>query len=156
MQINQRDIRQNKTDRPKNILSIQQCPDCEFYDRQIQLLQPGQQYEVKAAASNECPNPECKSKNFAAVISEQEIEPFSQPVLGKKVGKYRHMVLEGRPHPDANGNGCTCVPFKEEWEFEPVNMEGRKDWEPTTHNQLCPNCNNQYYLEWTVTERNYI
>ena len=57
-----RDIRQNKTDRPRNLLSIQQCPDCGLYDRQTDVLQPGQKYEVNK--SNECPG--CKSKNFAA------------------------------------------------------------------------------------------
>ena len=83
-----RDIRQNKTDRIRNLLSIQQCPDCGFYDRQTDILQPGQSYEVLKAGSNkckECPNPECKSKNFAAVISEENAEP---PLLSiKKQGK---------------------------------------------------------------------
>ena len=68
-----RDIRQNKTDRVRKLLSIQQCSDCDFYDRQIEVLQLGQKYEVlKAAASNECPN--CKGRNFAAVISEEDAE----------------------------------------------------------------------------------
>ena len=41
-----RDIRQNKSDIPEKLLSIQQCPDCDLYDRQIVVLQPSQQYEV--------------------------------------------------------------------------------------------------------------
>ena len=69
-------------ERVRNLLSIQQCPDCGFYDRQSELLQPGQSYEVLKAASNECSNPECKSKNFASVVSEKDIEP-SNIIMGK-------------------------------------------------------------------------
>lgn len=55
LQIKVRDIRQNKSDRIRNISSIQQCPDCGFYDKQTELLQPGQSYEVLRAASKESP-----------------------------------------------------------------------------------------------------
>ena len=98
--------RQNKTDRIRNLNSIWQCPDCGFYDKQTERLQPGQSYEVlktKAASSiNECPNPECKSKNFAAVVSEEDVEPFNDNNIigGKKEGKFRHILLEGKPHDD--------------------------------------------------------
>ena len=153
MQIRIRDIRQNKTGRNRNLYSIWQCPDCGFYDKQTELIQPGQSYEVLKAASKECPNPECKSKNFAVVVSEDDIEP-SNIIMGKKEGKYRHIRIEGTPYPDENG--CTCGPFKDEWEvkaFEPG--EGKKNWEPTLPVQICPHCNKQYHLDWTITERPY-
>jgi hypothetical protein len=90
----------------------------------------------------------------AAVVSEQDIEPFSQTVTGKKVDKYRHILLEGRPYND--DGGCTCGPFKDEWEVKAFSPdEGRKNWEPTLPVQICPTCNKQYHLDWTVTERNY-
>ena len=90
-------------------------PDCELYHRQIVVLQPGQQYEV-LSKSNECPN--CKSRNFAAVVTEDEVEPFSDNNIigGKKQGKYRHIRLEGRPYND--GSGCNVAPFKEEMELK--------------------------------------
>ena len=149
-----RDIRQNKSNIPRNLLSIQDCPDCGFYDRHIDILQPGQQYELlKSGSSKECPN--CKSKNFAAVLTEQDIEPFNDNniVGGKKQGKYRLIRLEGRPYPDENG--CTCGPFKDEWEVKAA-AEGEKSWEPTLPVQICPHCNKQYHLDWTVTERTYL
>jgi hypothetical protein len=33
---------------------------------------------------------------------------------------------------------------------------GEKDWAPTTHNQKCPQCNKEYYLDWIETERTYL
>jgi hypothetical protein len=149
-----RDIRQNKTDRPRNLLSIWQCPDCDFYDRQIQVLQAGQKYEVlKGAASIECPL--CKSRNFAAVVSEEEVEPFNDNNIigGKKQGKYRHIRIEGTPYNDEGG--CTCGPFKDEWEVKAA-ATGEKNWEPTLPVQICPTCNKQYHLDWTRTERTYL
>ena len=118
-----RDIRQNKMDRPRKLLSIQQCPDCELYDRQIVVLQPGQQYQV-LSKSNECPN--CKSKNFAAVVTEDEVEPFNDNnIVGgeKKQGKYRHIRIEGKPYSD--GSGCRCPPFKDELELKAEQQEKR-------------------------------
>ena len=159
MHIKISDIRQNKTDRPRKLLSIQQCPDCCFYDRQTEVLQPHQSYEVlKSGSSKECPL--CKSKNFAAVVSEDEVEPFNDIniVGGKRQGKYRHIRLEGRPYNDANG--CTCGPFKDEWEVKAFSPEeerqGKKNWEPTLPVQICSHCNKQYHLDWVVTERTYL
>jgi hypothetical protein len=105
----------------------------------------------------QCPNPKCKSKNWKVGIEVQDIENnLFQPTpfeFEKKQGKYRNILLEGRLVP----NGCDCGPFKEEMEFEAVKEgEGRKDWEPTTHNQTCSHCNKQYHLDWTVTERTYL
>lgn len=154
-----RDIRQNKTDRPRNLLSIYDCPDCGFYDRHVDILQPNQQYEIlKSGSSKQCPN--CKSKNFAAVVTEQEIEPFSDNKIvgGKKQGKYRHIRLEGTPYNDEGG--CTCGPFKDEWEVKAFSPEeekqGKKNWEPTLPVQICATCNKQYHLDWTITERTYL
>ena len=138
-----RDIRQNKTDRPRNLLSIWQCLDCDFYDKQTQLLQPGQSYEVLKAGSSEkeCPNPDCKSKNIAVVISEENGE--LPPLLSeKKQGKYRRILLEGRPYSD--GNSCTCPPFKREMELKAASI-GEKDWEPTLPVQICPECDKEYH-----------
>ena len=35
-------------------------------------------------------------------------------------------------------------------------QEGEKDWEPTLPIQICPDCDKEYHLDWTITERNYI
>ena len=124
-----------------------------YIDRQIVVLQPGQQYEV-LSKSNECPN--CKSGNFAAVVTEDEVEPFNDNnIVGgeKKQGKYRHIRIEGRPYSD--GSGCRCPPFKDELELK-VAAEGEKDWEPTLPMQICPHCDKEYHLDWTVTERTYL
>lgn len=130
LQIRIRDIRQNKTDRVRKLLSIQQCLDCSFYDRQTEIIQPHQSYAIFKSASKECPNPECKSRNFAAVISEEDVEPFSTGnIMGKKQGKYGHIRLEGTPYPDEGG--CTCGPFKDEWEVKAFNPGEGKNWEPT-------------------------
>ena len=153
MQIRVRDIRQNKTDRVRKLLSIQQCPDCDFYDRQIEVLQPGQQYEV-LNKSSECPG--CKSRNFASVISEEDAESsfnLDTKVFEKKQGKYRHILLEGRPYSD--GSGCTCPPFRREMELKAAS-KGEKDWEPTMPMQICPHCDKEYHLDWTITERTYL
>ena len=68
------------------------------------------------------------------------------------------MVLEGRPYPDTNtnGKGCKCDPTKKEMEFKLSNQKEKgKDWEPKSHNQTCQVCGKEYYLDWTITERNY-
>ena len=75
------------------------------------------------------------------------------PPPPKKQGKYRHMVLEGKSLPD--GKGCTCPPFKQEWEFELL-KPGAKGWGPNSHNQTCETCHKEYYLDWTVDERTYL
>ena len=85
------------------------------------------------------------------VVSEQDIEPFSQP-MEKKQGKYRLIQLKGTPYNDEGG--CTCGPFKEEWEVKAA-AAGEKNWEPTLPVQICPTCNKQYHLDWSVTERTY-
>lgn len=48
-------------------------------------------------------------------------------------------------------------PFKEEIKFKAAKEgQNRKDWEPTLHTQLCPKCDREYHLEWTVTESTYL
>jgi hypothetical protein len=44
---------------------------------------------------------------------------------------------------------------KREFMSEPL-KPGEKDWAPTTHNQKCPQCNKEYYLDWIETERTYL
>jgi hypothetical protein len=73
----------------------------------------------------------------------------------RKQGKYRNILLEGKPYPD--GKGCNCGPFKEEIKFKAAKEgENRKDWEPTLHTQLCRICDREYHLEWAVTEMTYL
>ena len=70
-------------------------------DRQS-CFQPGQQYEILKSETKQCPNPECKSSNLAAVTLEEDIEPLSDNNIigGKKQGKYRHIRLAGTPYND--------------------------------------------------------
>jgi len=159
-----RDIRQNKSeDRIVNLNSIWDCPDCGFYQIQTQRLQPGQSYEVlkprlgtKAASSinyNQCPNPECGSKNMAAVVTEEDAKD-ELPLLPmeKKQGKYRLIHLEEKPIPD----GCQCPPFTKEMELKAASKgEKYRDWEPTLPIQICSQCDKEYHLDWTVPERTY-
>ena len=51
---------------------------------------------------------------ISAVISDEDID--SSFLSEKKQGKYRHILLEGRPYPD--GKGCTCPRFKREMELK--------------------------------------
>ena len=52
---------------------------------------------------------------------------------------------------------CTkgCTPYEEELKLDPP-PAGKKLWEPSTHAQRCPYCNESYVLHWTITERNYV
>ena len=63
------------------------------------------------------------------------------------------VYLEGRPYED--GSGCNCPAFKREMEFKAA-AEGEKDWEPTMPMQICPHCDKEYHLDWTVEERTYL
>ena len=149
------EIRQNKTSRRRNLITWQQCSDCGLADKHTDVLEPGQQYEIlqEAVQRKQCPNPGCKSKNWKVGIQEQDIENnlFQPTPFEGKQGKYRNVLLEGRSVP----NGCDCGPFKEEMEFK-AGATGEMDWEPTLPVQICPNCNKQYHLDWTVTERTYL
>ena len=49
------------------------------------------------------------------------------------------------------GNVTVVGYSKQELMSEPL-KPGEKDWAPTTHNQ----CNREYYLDWTETERTYL
>ena len=101
--------------------------------------------------------PKCGNKfTVKFTTSDTKFYPSNPAPPERKQGKYKHMLLEGRPCPDTNRKRLTCVPFKEEMEFKAVNLEaGEKDWEPKSHNQTCHACGKEYYLDWTITERNY-
>lgn len=88
---------------------------------------------------------------MAAVVTEEDAKD-DLPLLPmeKKQGKYRLIHLEGKPLPD----GCQCPPFKREMEFKAAST-GEKNWEPTLPIQICPQCDKEYHLDWTVTERTY-
>ena len=106
--------------------------------------------------SDECPR--CKSKNFAAVVTEEDIEPFSiDKVMGKKQGKYRHIFVKGTPYNDEGG--CECGPFEDEWEVKALLQKRRRKEKrignPRYLSRYVLTCNKQYHLDWTVTERNY-
>jgi hypothetical protein len=51
----------------------------------------------------------------------------------------------------ANVNAAQIKAFPEEWHFQPVTT-----WTPKKHNQKCPDCNNEYYINWTEEQRTYL
>ena len=94
--------------------------------------------------------PKCRA-DFVPSITEQDTVFYDNPFpIPRTLGEKRVVTLEGGKCP----NGCNGGPFKQELEFNPV-QAGEKGWEPTTHNQTCPICDEHYHLDWTVTERNY-
>jgi hypothetical protein len=76
-------------------------------------------------------------------MTEKDTVLYTNPIpIPKMQGKKRVLILEGT---------CGCYIANQELILEP----GDK-WTPTTHIQKCRECNKEYYLDWTETERTYL
>ena len=87
----------------------------------------------------------CYSKNYSVTPAEKDTV-FYPSLSPKRQGKYRVLTIDGK---------CECGSdqgfSKEEWHFQPGTT-----WTPKKHNQKCPDCNNEYYINWTEEQRTYL
>jgi C4-type Zn-finger protein len=84
--------------------------------------------------------PICKGQFDTEITELDFVRPDPPPFKGRK----RVLILNGR---------CQCgfVADKIELVVEPTNTSS-----PTTHVQKSPRCNQEYWLDWTQTERTYL
>ena len=87
----------------------------------------------------------CHSKNCSVTLAEKDTVFYSSPTP-KRQGKYRVLTIDGK---------CECASdqgfSKEEWHFQPGTTGT-----PKKHNQKCPDCNNEYHINWTEEQRTYL
>jgi hypothetical protein len=96
---------------------------------------------------NECPDPDCKSRNFSVFMAEKDTVFYPSPTP-KRQGKYRVLTIDGK---------CSCGSKqgydKEEWVSK---SQDNVTWTPKNHMQPCPDCGNKYWIDWTEEERTYL
>ena len=144
-------IRENTTGRARTLGIWMSCPDCGF-NRKFQEFIPND-YSIELSEDierKECPDPDCKSKNFSVFMAEKDtvFHPSPTPKRQGKVSSpnnRRQMFLWFK----ASGSKQGCD--KEEWYFRPGTT-----WTPKKHNQKCPDCDKEYHIDWTVEERTYL
>ena len=96
-----RGIKENRTGRARTLGIWMSCPDCGF-NRKFQEFIPND-YGIEISEEierKECPEPDCKSKNFSVFMAEKDtvLYPNNAPIP-KREGKYRVLTIDGK---------CSC------------------------------------------------
>ena len=141
-------IRENTTGKWRTIAIVANCPDCDFYYKKQEFIPPDYGYELtEEIERKECPNAECKSKNYTVTMVEKDTVRYpNNASIPKRQGKYRVLTIDDK---------CSCGSdqgySKEEWHFQPGTT-----WTPKKHNQKCPDCSKEYHINWTEEQRTYL
>jgi hypothetical protein len=66
-------IRENTTGRARTLGILMSCPDCSFNKKFQEFIPRDHQYELtEDIERKECPDPDCKSKNFSVFMAEKD------------------------------------------------------------------------------------
>jgi rubredoxin len=124
----------------------QSCPDCGLQNKQQYFIPRDHKYELNEEIERkDCPDPNYKSKNYSVFMAEKDTVLYPSPEP-KREATYRVLTIDGK---------CSCGSdqgySKEEWHFQPGTT-----WTPKKHNQKCPDCGKEYYINWTEEQRTYL